>query len=71
MYLTRNQAYRKVPWVRIPPSPPVRAHFGLQIPTGIEKRVMKSGLYALFFFARYQASFFAFYPILGSHVTQV
>jgi hypothetical protein len=22
MYLTRNQAYRKVPWVRIPPSPP-------------------------------------------------
>ena len=23
MYLTRNQAYRKVPWVRIPPSPPV------------------------------------------------
>ena len=25
MYLTRNQAYRKVPWVRIPPSPPVKA----------------------------------------------
>jgi seryl-tRNA synthetase len=24
MYLTRNQAYRKVPWVRIPPSPPTR-----------------------------------------------
>jgi hypothetical protein len=24
MYLTRNQAYRKVPWVRIPPSPPKR-----------------------------------------------
>jgi hypothetical protein len=23
MYLTRNQAYRKVPWVRIPPSPPM------------------------------------------------
>ncbi len=22
MYLIRNQAYRKVPWVRIPPSPP-------------------------------------------------
>ena len=22
MYLTRNQAYCKVPWVRIPPSPP-------------------------------------------------
>ena len=49
MYLTRNQAYRKVPWVRIPPSPPVRAHFSLQFPTGIEKKVMKSGLYALFF----------------------
>ncbi|HNV59755.1 MAG TPA: hypothetical protein PKH72_08875, partial [Rhodoferax sp.] len=25
MYLTRNQAYRKVPWVRIPLSPP-QAH---------------------------------------------
>ena len=25
MYLTRNQAYRKVPWVRIPPSPPTSA----------------------------------------------
>ena len=25
MYLTRNQAYRKVPWVRIPPAPP-KAH---------------------------------------------
>ena len=25
MYLTRNQAYRKVPWVRIPPSPPIPA----------------------------------------------
>ena len=24
MYLTRNQAYCKVPWVRIPPSPPYR-----------------------------------------------
>ena len=22
MYRTRNAAYRKVPWVRIPPSPP-------------------------------------------------
>jgi hypothetical protein len=27
MYLTRNQAYRKVPWVRIPPSPPTCARF--------------------------------------------
>ena len=26
MYLTRNQAYRKVPWVRIPPSPPSKRH---------------------------------------------
>jgi hypothetical protein len=25
MYLTRNQAYRKVPWVRIPPLPPIPA----------------------------------------------
>ena len=29
MYLTRNQAYGiPVPWVRIPPSPPVFKHFG-------------------------------------------
>ncbi len=27
MYLTRNQAYRKVPWVRIPPSPPDKKPF--------------------------------------------
>ena len=29
MYLTRNQAYRKVPWVRIPPSPPKQS-FGAE-----------------------------------------
>ena len=44
MYLTRNQAYRKVPWVRIPPSPPdskqrrpFRGVFHFYIPKSVPK----------------------------------
>jgi hypothetical protein len=48
MYLTRNQAYRKVPWVRIPPSPP---RTGLMSSSTDPQKPRKPRVYGAFLFA--------------------
>jgi hypothetical protein len=62
MYLTRNQAYRKVPWVRIPPSPP-NLHPGT---VSIDLRnALKAPFIGAFLFCTVQIGVFYIQAFLG------